>query len=98
MPAQLRRRVLRRDALRLERLALLDPRYMARERAHDAQDGLRVWIARALEQRLARAQHGGDVAAPPRIGQREVRGLRARRDELLHLRDRDLLPLRRPRG
>ena len=53
-------------------------------------------VARPLEQVLGGAQHAGDVAVAPRVGEREARRLRPGRDELLDLGGADLVA-RRPR-
>src|SRR5476651_2581561 len=58
---------------------------MRGEAPDEARDGAGAWIAGPVEQPLGGAEHRTDVAAPPRVGERESRRLRARCDKRLHL-------------
>src|SRR5581483_245763 len=86
--------VFRGDAACLERLALLDARYVAAEDPEQTRDRLRAGVAGALEHRLARAQHAGDVARAPRVGESEAARLATRRHDALDVVDPDAIAAR----
>src|SRR5258708_5512551 len=73
-------RVLRGEALRLERLARPDPGYVARQGSRDPRDRLRTRVAGSLEERLGGVEQRGDVARAPGVGEREVARLSTRGD------------------
>ena len=90
MHLQLRRRVARPDALVGEPLAAPHAADVAHERRDDPHQLARARPVRALHDLLGRREDSADVASPPRVGEREDRGLGAAGGHLLDVAQRDL--------